>query len=61
MEETPKKLDLYSVIAIVLLAISITLFDFEDWSWNTNSKSYLGFILGVVLVVYRYTLKKRQQ
>ena len=48
-----KKLDVITVLAIVIMAISITIFNLEDFSWEANSKSYLGLIVFVVLLVFR--------
>ena len=59
MEQSSKKLDLISVTAIVLMAMSISLFDFEDWSWEINSKYYIGFALAIILIIYRYSQNKR--
>ena len=61
MEQPSKKLDLISVTAIVLMAMSISLFDFEDWSWEINSKYYIGFVLAIILIIYRYSRNKRAQ
>ena len=39
------------IIPIVLLAISISIMNFDDLSWNANPKSYIGLILVVLILL----------
>ena len=53
------KLDLLTLFAVVLMAISISYLDFTDLSWSRNSASYLGLLLFLAVVIVRL-LSKRQ-
>ena len=54
-----EKLDLLSVLTIVLLSVSITLFDFDDFSWVTNSKSYFGLIGAGIILAIRSSVNRK--
>ena len=54
MKFLSKRMDLFTVIAIVLMAISISIFDFSNLSWNNNIKSYVGLLIFVLLIVFSY-------
>ena len=45
-----KRLDIITLSAIVIMAISVTLFDFSDLSWNNNVKGYIGLIVFIILI-----------
>lgn len=47
----PKKITILRLVALTFMAISISMLDFNDLSWQNNAKSYLGLILFVVLIV----------
>ena len=50
--KTPfKKLDFTSLVALVIFAISLSIMNFEDLSWEVNKNSYLGFIAFFVLLM----------
>ncbi len=53
-----KKLDLITTIAIAFMAISISILDFDNLTWNNNIKSYMGIIIFVILISVRYLIKK---
>jgi hypothetical protein len=54
-----KKLDLLTLVAIVIMAISISIFDVGDLSWKINSTSYVGFIIFFIAVIVKYlTIRK---
>jgi amino acid permease len=55
-----KKINLFLLIALLILTMSVSLMDFENMSWAANVKSYLGFILSVVMIIIYYLyLRKR--
>jgi hypothetical protein len=54
-----KKIPLFSLIIIVIAAISISLLNFDDLSWQTNMKSYLGLIIAALMLMVRFILKVR--
>ena len=49
-----QKLSYISIITIVILAISISIFDTDNLNWAYNSKSYVGFVLSIILIVIKY-------
>ena len=49
-----QKLSYISIITIVILAISASIFDTDNLSWVNNSKSYVGFVLSIILIVIKY-------
>ena len=54
------KPDLLTLIAIVIMAVSVSMLDFDNLSWSNNIKSYTGLIIFIVLIALRYlNLKKR--
>ena len=55
-----KKLDIITLMAIIIMTISIVLFNFDDFSWNTNSRSYIGLIIFVVLGTFSYVLRRKK-
>jgi hypothetical protein len=48
-----KKMDPITLVAVVIMAISITLLDFEDLSFRHNAKSYLGIGAFILLLVVK--------
>ena len=40
------------LLPLVLLVISITLFDFENPSFDQNAKAYIGAIASVIILVF---------
>lgn len=61
MKSIMKNLDLITLLAIVLMAISISIFDFDNFSWNNNSTSYLGIILFVALIAIKYLVVRNSK
>jgi len=59
MKLLSKKMDIITVLAIVVMAISISILDYSNLSWNNNSKSYIGILIFAILIVFRYLIKKR--
>lgn len=53
-----KKLDLITLFAIVIMAISVSTFNFDNLSWNSNSMSYLGILIFSVLIVVNFIINK---
>lgn len=51
-----KRLDIITLSAIVIMAISVTLFDFSDLSWNNNVKGYIGLIVFIILIFMKMYL-----
>jgi len=54
-----KKIPLFTLIIIVIAAISISLLNFDDLSWQANVKSYLGLILVALMLPVRFIFKVR--
>ena len=61
MKLVSKKLDIITITAIVLMAISISLLDFNDLSWEKNAKSYIGIILFLLLIVVKYIMLSKSK
>ena len=53
-----KKIDILRILAITIFAISISIFDFDNLSWGSNSKSYTGLLLSIVFIFLRYRINK---
>ncbi len=53
-----RKIDILRILAITIFAISISIFDFDNLSWDNNSKSYTGFLLSIVFIFLRYRINK---
>jgi hypothetical protein len=53
------KLDLITLIAIVIMAISVSMLDFDNLSWSNNIKSYIGLIVFIILIAFRYFKLKK--
>ncbi len=58
MNSSSKKIDILRIMAITIIAISISVFDFDNLSWDNNSKSYTGLLLSLVLIVLKYRINK---
>ena len=56
-----KKLDIITLIAIVIMAISISILDFDNLSWNNNIKSYIGILIFAILIVFRYLINRNSK
>lgn len=56
-----KNIPLLSILAITIMAISISLLDFNDLSWAQNSKSYIGLVIFIVLLIVTIQLKRKKQ
>ncbi len=56
-----KKLDIITLIAIVIMAISISIFDFDNLSWNNNIKSYVGILIFAILIAFRYLINRNSK
>jgi uncharacterized membrane protein YgdD (TMEM256/DUF423 family) len=54
-----KKVDLLTLIAIVIMAISVSIFDLDDMSWEANMKSYIGIIIFIGLLIIRYLMNRK--
>ena len=54
-----KKIPLFSLLIIVIAAISISLMNFDDLSWQANVKSYIGLIFVVLMLPARFIFKIR--
>lgn len=42
-----------TLLVVSIFAISLSLMNFKDFSWDTNKTSYLGFIIFFVLLIFR--------
>ena len=51
------KIPVFTVLIIVLVAISLSMLNVEDPSWNANIKSYGGLIISAILLVLKYVFK----
>ena len=45
-----KQMDIITVIAIVLMAISISVLDFNNLQWSNNEKSYIGLLIVIIII-----------
>jgi len=54
------KLDVITVTAVVIFAISLSIMDFEDLSWYRNSKSYFGIAIFFALIILRIITSRRK-
>ncbi len=52
MKRTYYKGNVITIVTVVLIAISITLIDFSDLSWDKNYRSYVGLFFGFLLAGY---------
>lgn len=55
-----RKIPFLYLIAIVLIAIGISIFDFSCLSWQCNQKSYLAIIFGILIIVFQVFSKRGQ-
>jgi len=55
-----KKIEPIQLIILVLLAISISMIDFSNMSWENNIKPYGGFAIAVILLVYLLITKAKK-
>ena len=53
-----QKIDLITLFAIVIMAISVSTFNFDNFSWSSNSMSYLGILIFSVLIVVNFLISK---
>ena len=56
-----KKLDIITLIAIVIMAISISILDFDNLNWNNNIKSYVGILIFALLIAFRYLINRNSK
>jgi len=56
-----KKLDIITLIAIVIMAISISILDFNNLNWNNNIKSYIGILIFAILIAFRYLINRNSK
>ncbi|MDR9397895.1 hypothetical protein [Salibacter sp.] len=52
-------INLLGVMAVIFLAIGITLLNTEEPSWAGNEKAYAGITSGVILIALRFVMKKK--
>lgn len=57
MENLLNKLNKMTMVAVALAAVSISMINFEDLSWNKNIKSYIGIIIVLTIFVARFYIK----
>ena len=57
MENLLNKLNKMTMIAVALAAVSISMINFEDLSWNENIKSYIGIIIVLTIFGARFYIK----
>lgn len=55
-----KRIDLVSLLAILMFTMSLTTMDFNNFDWSTNSNSYVGFLIFIVLIVFKKIADKNQ-
>ncbi|WP_319482875.1 hypothetical protein [uncultured Draconibacterium sp.] len=51
-----KQMDVITVIAIVLMAISISILDFNNLQWSNNEKSYIGLLIVIIIIFSKYLI-----
>ncbi len=59
MKRTYYKGNVITIVTVVLIAISITLIDFSDLSWEKNYRSYVGLFFGLLLAGYLLAKTKK--
>lgn len=52
-----KKIPIFTLMIIVLIIISISLLNFDDLSWDTNAKYYLGLIVAGLMLIVKFSFK----
>lgn len=56
-----KKIDLITLFAIVIMAISVSTFNFNNFSWENNSISYIGIFIFIVLMAVNFLISKNEK
>ncbi|TAJ11102.1 hypothetical protein DMA11_18080 [Marinilabiliaceae bacterium JC017] len=55
------KLSAFAVLAITLLGLSIAIFNYKDWSWEVNAKSYISLgLAGLFWFLDRRRVRKQK-
>lgn len=54
-----KKLGLFSIMSLTLMAISISYLDFDDLNWENNVRAYIGLIFSVILFVINFIFNNK--
>jgi len=52
-----KRVPLFTLMIVFLIATSIALLDFKDLSWDTNTNSYYGFIVSGLMLIIKFVFK----
>ena len=52
-------INLVGIMAVVFMAMGITLLNTEEPSWAGNEKAYSGIAAGIILIALRFVMKKR--
>ena len=55
-----KRVDLITLIAVVIFAMSITIMDFQNPGWSQNSAAYVGIIIFLVLIAIKVFAGKNE-
>ncbi|HJN05598.1 MAG TPA: hypothetical protein QF480_03180 [Bacteroidales bacterium] len=55
-----KKHNVLTLLALVIMAISIAMFNTDDYSWTSNTKSYIGLIIAGIVLIFTYTLRRKK-
>jgi len=61
MKRTYYKGNVITIVTVVLIAISFTLIDFSDLSWDRNYRSYVGLFFGLILAGYLLVNSKKDR
>lgn len=49
------------VLAMFVFGYSLLPMDFNDPSFQTNTKSYIGFLVFIILAIFFFRIKAKQQ
>ncbi|MCF8405202.1 MAG: hypothetical protein K9H58_14755 [Bacteroidales bacterium] len=52
-----KRMPVFTLMIVVVVAISLTMLNFDDFSWSANTKAYGGLLLSVLLIAIKFIFK----
>ncbi len=54
---TLKRVPVFTLMIIFLIATSLSLLNFKDLSWETNTNSYYGFMVSGLMLIIKFIFK----
>lgn len=61
MIQFDKKFRAWKAISGALLGISVAFMDFDDLAWSINMKSYVGFLIAIVMFITIMFIQKKEK